>query len=262
VSGRLEGRVAVITGGASGIGLAIARRYVEEGARVVLGDRNQEALAKAASEFGDKATSRAGDVRSEPDVEALVAQASESFGRLDIGVNCAGIGTLAPIDEHPLDQWEDVVGICLTGVFLSVKHQSRVMKAAGTGAIINIASINARQPGEGMAAYCAAKAGVEMLTRVAAMELAPHGVRVTGIGPGLVDTPLTNFARDVPGIRESYLDNIPQGRIGTPRDVADAALFLASDEASWVNGDTLFVDGAELTKAYPELLRLAREALG
>jgi NAD(P)-dependent dehydrogenase (short-subunit alcohol dehydrogenase family) len=126
------------------------------------------------------------------------------------------------------------------------------------GVIVNIASINARQPGEGLSAYCAAKAGVEMLTRCAAMELGRERVRVVGIGPGLVDTPLTTFQQERPHVREAFLANIPLGRVGAPRDIANAAVFLASDEASWISGDTLFVDGAELTKKYPELGRFRR----
>jgi NAD(P)-dependent dehydrogenase (short-subunit alcohol dehydrogenase family) len=255
---RLAGRVAVVTGGASGIGREIARRYVAEGASVVLGDLNAALLEEAAAELGDDCATSVGDVTVEADVEALVATAVARFGRLDIGVNCAGLGALAPITELPVEQWDLVVDVCLKGVFLSVKHEARAMVAGG--AIVNIASINARQPAEGMAAYCAAKAGVEMLTRVAAMELGPAGIRVCGIGPGLVDTPLTAYQRDMPAFRQAYLDAIPLGRVGRPGDIADAALFLASDEASWVSGDTLFVDGAELTKAYPPMLDLLREA--
>jgi NAD(P)-dependent dehydrogenase (short-subunit alcohol dehydrogenase family) len=159
--------------------------------------------------------------------------------------------------------WQDVVGTCLTGVFLSVKHEARVMAAHGDGgAIINIASLNARQPAEGMAAYCSAKAAVEMLTRVAALELGPAGIRVAGIGPGLIDTPLTAYQRDLPSFRQAYLDNTPMGRIGTTADIAAAALFLASDDASWVTGETLFVDGGALTMAYPRMLELLRGVTG
>jgi NAD(P)-dependent dehydrogenase (short-subunit alcohol dehydrogenase family) len=259
MSGRLAGKVAMITGGASGIGRAIAARFVEEGARVALGDRNAALLTEAAAEMGDACVTVAGDVTVEGDIERLVAGAVDRFGRLDIGVNCAGLGTFAPIVAMEEAQWDTVLDVCLKGVFLSIKHEARRMQAEGHGgAIINIASINARQPAEGMAAYCAAKAGVEMLTRVAAMELGPHGIRVTGIGPGLVDTPLTRYQQENPALREAYLATIPMGRVGTPRDIADAALFLASDEATWVSGDTLFVDGAELTKMYPEMMRLAR----
>lgn len=254
--GRLRERVAVITGGASGIGLETARRFVAEGARVVLGDRDPERLAAAAAELGEAvcATARC-DVRREAEVEALAELAVERFGHLDAAVNSAGLGGLAPLVDHPLETWQEIVDVCLTGVFLAMKHEARRMAAAGRGgAIVNIASINARQPAAGMAAYCAAKAGVEMLTRVAAMELAPRGIRVCGIGPGFVETPLTAFAKAMPAIGEAYLRSIPLGRAGRPRDVADAAVFLVSDEASWVSGDTLFVDGAELTQAYPDLL--------
>ena len=128
--------------------------------------------------------------------------------------------------------------------------------AGNGGVIINIASINAVVPSEGMSAYCTAKAGVTMLTRCAAMELGPLGVRVVAIGPGFVETPLTEYARTVPAVQNAYLESIPLGRVGSPRDIADAAVFLASVEASWVSGTTFYVDGAESNKGYPELGRL------
>jgi NAD(P)-dependent dehydrogenase (short-subunit alcohol dehydrogenase family) len=251
--GRLQDKVGVITGGASGIGRAIAERYVAEGASVVLFDLNKELLDDAAASLGrDACAIHVGDVTNEDDIAALVATAVERFGRLDVAVNSAGVGGFAPITDHPIEEWNRVVGICLTGVFLSIKHEAKQMVAQGDGGvIINLASINARQAGEGMAAYCSAKAGVEMLTKCAAMELGRQQVRVCGIGPGLVDTPLTAFQNDFPNLREAYLHNIPMGRSGAPSDIADAALFLASDDASWVSGTTLFVDGAELTREYP-----------
>lgn len=256
MAGRLEGRVAVVTGGASGIGRAIAEAYLAEGASVVLGDRNAELLSATAEALGERCATSVGDVTVEADVEQLVATAVDTFGRLDVGVNCAGFATLAPVVDHDVAAWREVVDVCLTGVFLSVKHEARAMQAGGGGAIVNIASINARQPGQGMSAYCSAKAAVEMLTRVAAMELAPSGIRVAGIGPGLIDTPLTAYQRDMPAFREAYLDNTPLGRIGTTSDIAAAAVFLASDDASWVTGETLFVDGGALTRAYPRMLDL------
>jgi len=251
--GRLQDKVAVITGGASGIGRAIAERFVGEGASVVLFDLNKELLDDAVASLGsDVCAAHSGDVTNEDDIAALVTTATDRFGRLDIAVNSAGVGGFAPIVDHSVDEWNRVVGICLTGVFLSIKHEAKQMVAQGDGGvIINIASINARQAGEGMAAYCSAKAGVEMLTKCAAMELGRQQVRVCGIGPGLVDTPLTAFQNDFPNLRDAYINNIPMGRAGAPADIADAALFLASDEASWVTGTTLFVDGAELTREYP-----------
>ena len=261
MAGRLEGRVAVVTGGASGIGRAIAETYLAEGASVVLGDRNAELLSATAQELGERCATSVGDVTAEADVERLVATGVDTFGKVDIGVNCAGFATLAPVVDHDVAAWREVVDVCLTGVFLSVKHEARAMRESGGGAIVNITSINARQPGEGMAAYCSAKAAVEMLTKVAAMELAPAGIRVTGIGPGLVDTPLTAYQREAPSFRQAYLDNTPLGRVGTTADIAAAALFLASEDASWVTGETLFVDGGALTRAYPRMLGLLGAAL-
>ena len=251
---RLKDRVALVTGAASGIGREIARRYADEGARVVLGDRNGALLHEAARALGDAGAAVEMDVTVESDTERAAGEAVSRFGRLDIGVNCAGLGFGVLLTEQTEAQWDTVVDVCLKGVFLSMKHEARRMVAAGRGGvIINIASISARQPAEGLSAYCAAKAGVEMLTRCAAMELGPHQIRVVGIGPGLVDTPLTTFQQERPHVREAFLANIPLGRVGTPGDIASAAVFLASDDASWISGDTLFVDGAELTKKYPEL---------
>ncbi len=255
---RLAGRVGVITGGASGIGLATARRFVDEGARVVLGDRNEGLLASVGEELGAAVATEVIDVTVEADVERLVARAVSTFGGLDLAVNCAGLGTLAPVSGHSLEEWSTVIGVCLTGTFLSVKHEARAMEeTGGGGAIVNLASINAKVPAKGMSAYCSAKAGVEMLTRCAAMELGPKGIRVAGIGPGLVETPLTEYARLLPHIGQAYLESVPLGRVGAPDDIASAALFLVGDEASWVSGETLYVDGAESTNGYPDLVTLA-----
>ena len=254
---RLAGKVGVITGGASGIGLATARRFVDEGARVVLGDRNSELLDAVASELGGSVATEVIDVTVEADVERLVARAVSAFGGLDLAVNCAGLGAFSPIIDHPVEEWRTVIDVCLTGVFLSVKHEAQAMRAAGTrGAIVNIASINAKVPAVGLGAYCSAKAGVEMLTRMAGMELGPQGIRVAGIGPGYVETPLTEFAQQIPAIADAYLESIPLGRPGAAEDIASAALFLVSDDASWVSGETLYVDGAESTRGYPDFTKL------
>jgi 3-oxoacyl-[acyl-carrier protein] reductase len=258
VTGRLDGRVAVITGGGSGIGLECARRFVREGARVVLADRNAEPLDAAAAELGEAAVAEVVDVTVEDDVERMVRRALSEFGGLDAAVNAAGFGTFGFVADHPVDEWRAVIDTDLTGVMLSVKHEARVMRdGAKGGAIVNIASINARVPAEGMAAYCCAKAGVEMLTKCAAMELGPAGIRVSGIGPGFVDTPLTAFTQVVPAIRDAYVSSTPLGRAGQPDDIADVAVFLVSDEGRWISGDTLFVDGASMLKAYPELHKIA-----
>jgi 3-oxoacyl-[acyl-carrier protein] reductase len=252
MSARLEGKVAVITGAASGIGRRTAELFAAEGAHVVLADRNDDLLEQVRVSLGDECLAVSVDVAMEDDVARMVAATVERFGRLDIGVNCAGLGTLSPIHLHPLSEWQRVLDVSLTGVLLSVKHQSHQMLEQGSGAIVNIASINGRQPAEGMVAYCTAKAGVEMLTKVAALELGPSGIRVNAISPGFVDTPMT--APAIGGIRDSYIDSIPLGRPGTADDIARAALFLAGDESSWVNGEVMVVDGGEVHREYPRLL--------
>jgi NAD(P)-dependent dehydrogenase (short-subunit alcohol dehydrogenase family) len=250
----LDGKVAVLTGGASGIGRRSAELLVEQGARVVLGDRDERALAECLDALGKEACETVAiDVTVEEQVAALVAAAVDRFGRVDIGVNSAGVGTLSPIPEHPAESWRAVLDICLTGVFFSVKYESRQMLAqGGGGAIVNIASINGRQPAEGMVAYCSAKAGVEMLTKVAGLELGPQGVRVNAIAPGFVETPMTAPTRGP--VRDSFVGSIPLGRAGRPDDIGQAVLFLAGPHSPWVNGETLVVDGGELFREYPRLL--------
>jgi len=251
---RLEGRVALITGGASGIGHAIATKFLGEGAEVVLADLNTELLKELENQFGDACATVEANVTIEADMERAVAAAAENFGRLDIGVNSAGLGTYAIITEQTEEQWNTVINTCLKGVFLSMKHEGRQMVAQGNGGvIINISSLNSQQPGEGSSAYCSAKAGVNMLTRVGAMDLGPHKIRVCGIAPGYVDTPLTAAIKEMPPLKDAYLENIPLGRIGIPEDIANVAIFLASNEASWIAGETVFVDGAASTKRYPEM---------
>jgi NAD(P)-dependent dehydrogenase (short-subunit alcohol dehydrogenase family) len=256
-------RVAVITGGASGIGREVARRFVADGDRVVLGDLNAGLLSEAEAELGDACVGVTTDVTVEDDVARLVARAVETFGAVDVGVNCAGLGTIGPVTSLTVEQWDLVLDVCLKGVFLATKHEAAAMQAAGRpGVIVNIASINARQPAQGMSAYCTAKAGVEMFTRVAAMELGPSNIRVVGIGPGLIDTPLTQYTKQMPAFGDAYLENIPMGRVGATADVANAVAFLASDAAAWISGDTLFVDGASLTRGYPMMLDLFNDLSG
>jgi 3-oxoacyl-[acyl-carrier protein] reductase len=255
---RLAGKVAVITGGASGIGRSTADLFVSEGAKVVIGDRNEELLAQTTAELGAAACAgRQIEVTNESHLEALVAFAVETFGSVDIGVNSAGIGAAAPVHELAAETWREVIDICLTGVFYSLKHEASQMVAqGGGGSIINISSLNGHQPGEGMAAYCSAKGGVEMLTRVAAIELGSRGIRVNAIAPGFVQTPLTALIKLVPEVERGFVHNTPLGRAGQPEDIAKAALYLASDESSWVSGDSLAVDGGATHREYPRLLNL------
>ena len=254
MSGRLTGKVALVTGGASGIGRSVTELFVREGAKVVIGDLNGELLEAAVAVIGaEHCVGIRVDVTSEPDIEALVATAVSRFGQLDLAVNSAGIGTLSPIQSHPKDSWQSVIDVCLTGVFLSVKHESQQMLSQATGGrIVNIGSLNGRQAAEGLVAYCSAKAGVEMLTRVTALELGPHNIRVNAIAPGYVETPMTAGSRD--SVKASFIDSIPVGRAGQPDDIARAALFLVSDDSDWINGETLVVDGGESSREYPRML--------
>ena len=255
---QLEGKVAVVTGGASGIGKAIVATFVEHGARVIVGDTNAEGIGELIGRLGHNAVDGAAvDVRDEAAVERLVGQAFRRFGRLDIAVNGAGVGGFSPIQAYPLEEWDRVIGTSMTGVFLCMKHESkRLIEQGQGGSIINVTSLNATQAAEGFAAYCAAKAGVVMLTKVGALELGRHRVRVNAIGPGLIHTPLSAGMTAVPGVEQAFLHEAPMGRAGEPDDVAGLALYLASDASSLMTGQTLFIDGGASLKKYPELFSL------
>lgn len=254
---RLDGKVAIVTGGASGIGKRIVQLFVEEGARVVIADIDSDGIGATISELGHNyADGAVVDVRDEAAVEKMVALAIRRFGRLDSCVNNAGVGGFSPIQNYPLAEWDRVLGICLTGTFLCIKHESARLIAQGQGgSIINIASLNATQATEGFAAYCSAKAGVAMLTKVAALELGRHQIRVNAIGPGLIHTPLTGGMLAIPGLEQAFIDEAPMGRVGEPEDVAQLALYLASDAASLMSGQLLTIDGGASLKKYPEMFR-------
>lgn len=252
--GLLDGKAALITGGASGIGLAAAKRFAEEGAQVALADRNADGAAEAAREIGSEAVAITTDVTNEEDVANMVMSCVDRFGRLDIAFNNAGIGGFSPIQEYPLAQFQQVIDVCLTGVFLCIKHESKHLIGQGSGgSIINTASLNSIQATEGLSAYCSAKAGVAMLTKVSALELGRHGIRVNSIGPGLIRTPLTQGLRDLPELEQAFVDEAPLGRIGDPEDVAQLALWLASDASSLMTGQTVQLNGGADINKYPPL---------
>jgi len=255
-SGRAQAKVAVVTGAASGIGRAVTCRLAAEGARVVAGDVDEDGLQSLAGELGPAACEPVRcDVTVEEEVAALVGAATGRWGRLDMAVANAGGGFASLLVDHDTAQWRGVIDLCLTGVFLTVKHAGRAMRdAGGPGAIVNIASLNAIQVGRGMGAYCAAKAGVVALTEVAALELGPSGVRVNAVAPGLIRTSATAPLWDIAGVVEEYVENTPLGRFAEPDEVAALVAWLVSDEASFVNGSLYGIDGGAHTRRYPDVI--------
>ena len=247
--GQLDGRVAVITGAASGMGAAAALLFSREGAHVVLADLNGpggEAAAKAASEAGKRCVFQRTDVSAEADIQALVARALSEFGRLDVMFNNAGIaGAIGPLEGVSVEDWDRTQAVCLRGVFLGIKHAVAPMRAQGGGAIVSTASIAGIDGYPNLHAYCAAKAGVVNLTRSASIEFAADNIRINCIAPGGVSTPiLAPGGRFDKAAADAMLEKAqPLPIAGQPEDIAQAALFLASDAARFITGHCLVVDG-------------------
>lgn len=272
---RLEGKVAVVTGGGNGIGRACCERFAAEGADVVVADvldgPGQEVVA-AVEAAGRRAIFVHADAASPEDNETTMQRAVDELGRLDVLVTSAGIsgkgyvsdgdtqaqlersassgsGALDPAQAFmgaPLDDWQAVLDVNLTGTLLAVQSAARRMGAGGS--IITLASIAAKQPEAGTPAYSVSKAGVWMLTKFAARSLAGVGIRVNAIGPGFIDTNMTAIVRAVPELEGKFLGMVPMARFGTPREIADTALFLASDESSYTTGEIFHVDGGFYTE--------------
>jgi len=252
---RLQGKVAVITGSATGIGLAIAQVMAREGAAVVIdyvGHEQQQAdqAVKGIEQSGGKALAVQADVSTQDDVQNLVDQTVRQFGRLDIMVNNAGIEQEHPFLETPLEVWDKVIAVDLTGPWLGSQIAARQMVKQGDGGrIINISSVHEDLPMPTNAPYCAAKGGLRMLMRTIAVELAPHKITVNNIGPGAIDTPLDKSTKDNPQKYKELLSEIPLGRMGQPEEVAELAVYLASDAAAYVTGSTYFIDGGMLRQS-------------
>jgi NAD(P)-dependent dehydrogenase (short-subunit alcohol dehydrogenase family) len=250
---RLANKVALITGGASGIGEATVRLFVAEGAAVVIADLQDERGSRVAAELGSRAAYVHADVSREADVQAAVAETERRFGRLDCIFNNAGYGGVGGrIAEIPVDGFDQTMGVLVRGVFLGMKHAAPVMKRQGSGSIISTASIAGLQTGVGPHVYSAAKAAVIHLTRSVAMELGEHNVRVNCICPGGIATPIfgkglglsPERAEEIVPLMKGVLENLqPIKRAGLPDDIAQAALWLASDDSTFVNGHALVVDG-------------------
>ena len=254
----------MITGGGSGMGRASALRFLDEGARVVIGDLNEGtakdtlSLADEAGHEGRIAFERV-DVASEPDVEALIARAAAEFGRIDVLFNNAGVGgALGPLTETRVEDWDYTFSVLVRSVFLGIKHGARAMQEQGEGGVIlNTAAVAALSGGAGPPAYSACKAAVVNLTRSAAVQLAEHRIRVNAICPGGIVTPLLHRGNEETA-RERLKDLQPWSQPGESEDVAAAALFLASDEARFVTGEAMVVDGG-LSAAGPSLPRRFRK---
>jgi NAD(P)-dependent dehydrogenase (short-subunit alcohol dehydrogenase family) len=248
VLARFEGKGVVVTGGASGIGEGISRRIVAEGGNCLIADLQEDRGQALVDELGDRAHFLRVDVSNESDVASMVDFAVAEFGELNALFNNAGIlGALGPISETSREDWDRSMAILLTSVFLGIKHGSRVMRPQGAGAIINTASTAGLRGGLGPHAYTAAKHAVVGLTESAAVELAPAGIRVNAIAPGatvsaMTATVLTGDPDALHAVEEMLRERL--GRPAMPADVAAAAAFLASDEAWYVNGTCLLVDGA------------------
>ena len=243
---RLEGRVALVTGGASGIGKACAHRLAAEGAMVFVTDIQDDLGEKAVAEIRDQggtAEYAHHDVSSEAGWQEVIERVRAEHGRLDVLVNNAGMGDLATIEETSVAEWERTIGIDQTGVFLGMKTAADLLKASGHGSVINISSIFGAVGGfGGSPAYHAAKGAVRTLTKNTAVHWAPHRVRVNSIHPGFIDTPLMDQVRGTP-LEQTMVSDTPWGRLGRPEEIAAGVAYLASDDASYVTGAELYIDG-------------------
>ena len=246
--GRLEGRVAIVTGAARGIGAAIAARFVSEGAHVLLADVADDAGRALADRLGERALYQHADVTREADWTAVVAEAKSLGGHVDVLVNNAGVMRANRIEDIPLEEYMQVVAVNQVGPFLGMRACIPAMREVGRGSIITLSSAMGMSGRAGVGAYTSTKFAVRGLSKTLALELAPAGIRSNTIHPGGIDTEMT-----VPGdaVDPKFLASIPMGRLAEPSEVADLALFLASDESSYCSGHEFVIDGAMLAGPWP-----------
>jgi len=251
----MNGKVALVTGGGSGIGFAAARALANAGATVALMGRDGTRLARAVHDIGsERAWAVAGDVGNEDDVRRVVHAVTDRFRRLDVAVNSAGTGFIAGVVEQNADDWAMTLRTNLDGAMYCVKHEAAAMVQGGHGgSIVNVSSIAGALTHRLMSAYCVSKAGLEMLTRCAADELGAQRIRVNALRPGLVPTDLSRIFAEHPKVRANYEAQMPLGRVGRVEEVADAILFLASDRSSWITGQVLSIDGGHTLRGGPDV---------
>ncbi len=242
---------ALITGGAQGIGYACAEALAETGARILLADINEKGVMEAAERLGPDAVSLACDMGDADQIHDMFDRVEAGYGAVSTLVNCAGIAIPGDFLETSLQDFTSVINVNLIGAFVSTQCAARAMIAAGIrGAIINMSSINAQVAIPSVAAYCASKGGLMQLTKASALALAPHGIRVNAVGPGSIDTAMMASVNANPDAMKTAMSRTPLKRMGTPREVADVVAFLASERASYITGETIYVDGGRLGLNY------------
>ncbi|QVQ28920.1 SDR family NAD(P)-dependent oxidoreductase [Achromobacter deleyi] len=249
---KLQNRVALVTGAAGGIGLAIARRFVDEGAHVLLADRKEAELTEAARALGERAAAFVADVTDPAAAQALADDCVRRWGGLDICVCNAGVIRAADFLDLTLEDLDTVMNVNVRGTFLVAQAAARAMVAGGrrNGAIVTLSSMTAELAMPDQLAYGASKGAVRQMTKSMALSLAPHGIRVNAIGPGSIDTEILATITSNPAARRTVLSRIPLQRLGSTDEVAKVAVFLAGDDASYVTGQTVYVDGGRLALNY------------
>jgi len=243
--------IALITGGAQGIGYACAEAIAEDGARIVVADRNADGIAAAAEKLGDDAVSMVCDMGDPAQITGLFDKIEKDVGTVSILVNNAGIALPGDFLETSLEQFQQVINVNLTGSFLALQRAAKSMVASGIeGAIVNMSSVNAQVAIPSIAAYCASKGGIMQLTKAAALALAPHNIRVNAVGPGSIDTDMMAAVNADTAAMQMVMSRTPLKRIGSPREIGDVVAFLASEKASYITGETIYVDGGRIGMNY------------